>query len=709
MSVAARLAEAMSTVSTVPVVLLGRNDAMRAHLRTALTDFGAQILHEGDIASADCNDIIARHPSVVLINLEAGAEDALDALDPLFAASSINVVFNEAEASSQLAGWDLARWARHLASKVLGHNDTAPPRPFGAEPLPERNLHPEPGAPLTPAQEVGDVSMDGFAAEAANSEYAVPTSRDLAAPEPLVEAVTIAAAGQDSAVSLAPTPQIARDPYFLADPDADPAVSLQSMNTEDARTPSLELERNLHFGADGDIDAIEVIVEVAREVHGGPAATEYEGVELDIDLDFDQASNDSSEHGGLLADVPLDASALDGYDLEFELPDDLDAQLARGSGAGHDEPSALSRDSGGLDLDFDLAAERPLPVIQDDAELDLSMDPDVAALAAQLDDISDSPQTGDGDGLEFDFSSPGHRVDALASGDAASHAATEDDSGSTPSTPAANGGFSLSGLTLASMDDDEPAAEDSPAKSSVAPAPKPPSYDFSSLSMSLEPMPEESIEGETGDAQVAATVSPAHGGDTGPGLSIPRVIVLGASIGGPDAVRTFLGHLPASFPALIVLCQHLESGFFTRLAEQLQKVSKLPVRVAAGHSDPARAGELLVIPSTHRFSIDEDGCIQADDYPDPPHYKPCIDDIMRAVADQFGDRVTAIVFSGMAGDAIEGAVHVTARGGEVWAQDPASCVVSSMVDGAKARGVVEFFGSPRELAEQCIKRYGRRS
>lgn len=77
------------------------------------------------------------------------------------------------------------------------------------------------------------------------------------------------------------------------------------------------------------------------------------------------------------------------------------------------------------------------------------------------------------------------------------------------------------------------------------------------------------------------------------------------------------------------------------------------------------------------------------------------------VADRFGRNATAIIFSGMAGDAVEGAAYLTTKGGEVWVQDPQSCVVSSMVDGARARGVVEFIGSPRELAQRCVARVKR--
>jgi chemotaxis response regulator CheB len=187
---------------------------------------------------------------------------------------------------------------------------------------------------------------------------------------------------------------------------------------------------------------------------------------------------------------------------------------------------------------------------------------------------------------------------------------------------------------------------------------------------------------------------------------IPRIIVLGASIGGPDAVRSFVGGIPEGFPALFLLVQHLENGFFERLAQQLQKSAKLPVRVP-DPATPARRGEILVIPAKQRVQIETDGKIVLTEHASTPKYTPCIDEVLRDVADRFGADATAIIFSGMAGDAIEGSVYLTSLGGEVWAQDPASCVVSSMVDGARARGVVEFLGSPRELADRCVEKYGR--
>ena len=130
----------------------------------------------------------------------------------------------------------------------------------------------------------------------------------------------------------------------------------------------------------------------------------------------------------------------------------------------------------------------------------------------------------------------------------------------------------------------------------------------------------------------------------------------------------------------------------------------MPVRVPS-QAQPAKMGEVLVVAANQRVWVEPDGQIVMVDHSETPKYTPCIDDVMRDVADRFGAGATAIIFSGMAGDAVEGAVYLTTQGGEVWAQDPASCVVSSMVDGAKARGVVEFIGSPRELAERCVAKY----
>lgn len=161
--------------SSLGVALLGRADAARASLRRALEDLGVQVVFEGDPSGLQPDQVLQAGPSVVLVNLGSGVEDDIDHLDSLFDSPEVNVVFNEADVSSQLEGWDLARWARHLAAKITGRDATIPPPPPGAEPLTVRNFMPVPGAPPTPAQLTVERPIEEFMIEAEERVEDVPS------------------------------------------------------------------------------------------------------------------------------------------------------------------------------------------------------------------------------------------------------------------------------------------------------------------------------------------------------------------------------------------------------------------------------------------------------------------------------------------------------------------------------------------------------
>src|SRR5690606_12938821 len=99
--------------------------------------------------------------------------------DGLLATPGIEVMYDDAEVTRQLDGWDLARWARHLAAKLVG-GDVLPPPPNDADPVPEANLAPEPGAPRTPAEEMADASFEEQLAESAELADWVPSEPSLA-------------------------------------------------------------------------------------------------------------------------------------------------------------------------------------------------------------------------------------------------------------------------------------------------------------------------------------------------------------------------------------------------------------------------------------------------------------------------------------------------------------------------------------------------
>lgn len=114
----------------VRVVLLARAGNARDQLHRALSDLGAELVAEGDPAELDPTAVAARSPNLVIISIEPAIEAALDRFDDLLAMPGVDVMYDDAEVTRALDGWDLNRWARHLAAKLLGR-DVLPPPPEG--------------------------------------------------------------------------------------------------------------------------------------------------------------------------------------------------------------------------------------------------------------------------------------------------------------------------------------------------------------------------------------------------------------------------------------------------------------------------------------------------------------------------------------------------------------------------------------------------
>jgi two-component system chemotaxis response regulator CheB/chemosensory pili system protein ChpB (putative protein-glutamate methylesterase) len=185
---------------------------------------------------------------------------------------------------------------------------------------------------------------------------------------------------------------------------------------------------------------------------------------------------------------------------------------------------------------------------------------------------------------------------------------------------------------------------------------------------------------------------------------VQRVWVLGASIGGPEAVREFLAALPPDLPVLFLLAQHMGSDFVDLMTQQLSRATKYRVRLV-GDGELVAHGDVVVAPLSERLRISAQGEATVTALEQVSSYTPSIDQVLKDVADAFGRNAGVIIFSGMAHDAIEGARYLHGKGGQVWAQDPRTCVVSSMVDGAIEAGVVSVKGAPVELAQRFAALY----
>ena len=189
-----------------------------------------------------------------------------------------------------------------------------------------------------------------------------------------------------------------------------------------------------------------------------------------------------------------------------------------------------------------------------------------------------------------------------------------------------------------------------------------------------------------------------------PADAAENVWVLGASLGGPQAVREFLEAVDGDLPVAFVLVQHIGASHVQLLAEQLNRVSAfrvLPARL--GHV--LRHGEVILAPADKHLQMTQDGYVSLGKTPDDAIYLPSIDHVMQGLAARYGARAGAIVFSGMGDDGAEGCIAIARQGGIVWAQDVKSCVISSMPDQARKTGTVTFSANPPAIAQHLYDFY----
>lgn len=182
-----------------------------------------------------------------------------------------------------------------------------------------------------------------------------------------------------------------------------------------------------------------------------------------------------------------------------------------------------------------------------------------------------------------------------------------------------------------------------------------------------------------------------------------KVVVVGASTGGPRAVRELLAALPADFAAAVVVVQHVPASFTQALVAQLARGVALPVREAAG---VLRPGEVVVAPGGRQLAVRAGGALEV--YDDEALLeRPSIDATMASAAAAFGPGACGVVLSGMGGDGAKGLAAVREAGGRTLAQDEASCTIASMPAEAVRAGGVQHVGPPAELAG-LLRLWGRR-
>jgi two-component system chemotaxis response regulator CheB len=213
-------------------------------------------------------------------------------------------------------------------------------------------------------------------------------------------------------------------------------------------------------------------------------------------------------------------------------------------------------------------------------------------------------------------------------------------------------------------------------------------------------------------AIVGAPKPPLHGAPAGqkpPVASTPpsRIIGIGISTGGPNALEYIFTQIPQNFTGCIVVVQHMPEGFTEMLAHRLNNCSSM--KVTEAHSGgPILPGRAYICPGNRHIRVRRaptgDVVVLEDRAPVNGH-RPSVDVLFHSLAKEFGSKTIAALMTGMGDDGVEGLSAVQTAGGDTIAQSPESCVVDSMpraaIDHGYANRVVSLEALPGLLVALC--------
>ena len=193
-------------------------------------------------------------------------------------------------------------------------------------------------------------------------------------------------------------------------------------------------------------------------------------------------------------------------------------------------------------------------------------------------------------------------------------------------------------------------------------------------------------------------------------VAIPpnRIIAIGISTGGPNALQFVLSQIPADFPASILIVQHMPEGFTEMFARRLDECCALDVHEARS-GDMLVAGRVLICPGNRHIMVRRmprgDTAVLSDGPPVNGH-RPSADVLFHSVAQQFGLTVVGVLMTGMGEDGAEGLGAIKAAGGMTIAQSEDSCVVSGMPRAAIVKGYANKIVSLDAMGAFLVKHYG---
>ncbi len=184
-----------------------------------------------------------------------------------------------------------------------------------------------------------------------------------------------------------------------------------------------------------------------------------------------------------------------------------------------------------------------------------------------------------------------------------------------------------------------------------------------------------------------------------------KIIAIGASTGGTEALRDVLQRFPANAPPTVIV-QHMPEKFTKAFADRLNSLCAIEVREAQDH-DTLRPGLALIAPGNKHMLLERSGAVYSVAIKDGPrvhHQRPAVDVLFRSVARVAGKNAVGAILTGMGADGADGMLEMKQAGARTVAQDERSCVVFGMPKEAIARGGVDAILPLEQIAQGIMSK-----
>jgi len=183
-----------------------------------------------------------------------------------------------------------------------------------------------------------------------------------------------------------------------------------------------------------------------------------------------------------------------------------------------------------------------------------------------------------------------------------------------------------------------------------------------------------------------------------------KVVVVGASTGGTEALRVFLEALPPDAPGIVIV-QHMPENFTAAFAKRLDSICRVSIKEAA-EDDTVIPGRALIAPGNHHLLLKRSGAryyVEVKDGPLVSRHRPSVDVLFRSTARYAGKNAVGVIMTGMGDDGANGMKEMKEAGATTIAQDEASCVVFGMPHEAIKRGAVDKVLPLEEIAGAVLR------